>query len=134
MFLLLAKQRADVGEPPGDGRGGGHGGADKVGPSTGALAALEVAVAGAGGTLARLEPVGMERQAHAATRLPPLGAGRDEDAVQTFRFGLMPHLLAARDDQRTASVGLLPPLADPGRCPQVLDSPVRARPDANNIH
>ena len=115
MSLLLAKQRADVGEPPGDGRRGGHGGADKVGPSTGALAALEVAVAGAGGALAGLEPVGIHRQAHAATRLPPLGAGLGEDAVQTFNFGLMPYLLAARDDQCADSVGDLPSFEDPGR-------------------
>ncbi len=99
MSLLLTKQRTDVGEPPGDGRGRGHGRTDKVGPSTGALTPLEVAIAGAGGALTGLEPVGIHRQTHAAARLPPLCAGLGEDPVETFKLGLMPNLLAAGNDQ-----------------------------------
>ena len=102
-------------------------------PSAGALAALEVAVAGAGGALAGLELVGIHRQAHAATRLPPLGAGLGEDPVQPLGLGLVPHLLAAGNDQCPDAVGDLATLEDPGRGPQVLDPPVGARADENDI-
>src|SRR6185437_11967296 len=43
--ISFGQERADVGEPTRDGRGGGHGGADEVGPAAGALAAFEVPVA-----------------------------------------------------------------------------------------
>src|SRR6516165_2631101 len=109
MSLLLAKQHPHVGEVAGNGRRGGHGGADKVSPSTRALASLEVAVAGAGGPLAGLESVWIHRQTHAATCLPPLRAGLGENPVQPFVHGLMPYLLATRDDQNANSLGNFPP-------------------------
>ena len=90
---------SDVGEVAGDGGGGGHGRADQVGAAAGPLPALEVAVAGAGRALAGLELVGVHRQAHAAARLPPLGAGLEEDAVEPLGLGLMPDRLAAGHDQ-----------------------------------
>src|SRR3954471_6373324 len=67
---VMAEQPADVGEPAGDGGGGGHGRAEQVGPAAGPLAALEVAVAGAGRPLAGGELVGVHGQAHAAPGLP----------------------------------------------------------------
>ena len=98
---------ADVGEVAGDGGGGGHGRADQVGAAARALAALEVAVAGAGGSLAGLELVGVHGQAHAAPRLPPFGAGLQEDAVEPLGLGLVPDLLAAGHDQRPHARGRL---------------------------
>ena len=74
----------------GDGGGGGHGRADQVGAAARALTALEVAVAGAGRALAGLELVGVHGQAHAASRLPPFGAGLEEDPVEPLGLGLVP--------------------------------------------
>mgnify|MGYP000219798125 CR=1 FL=1 len=54
--------------------GGCHGRADQVGATTVALSTFEVAVAGGGTTLARLQPVGIHGQAHGTTRLTPLKA------------------------------------------------------------
>src|SRR6185312_7378375 len=50
----------------------GHGGADEVGAPARALPAFEIAVAGRGAALARLQAVGVHRQAHRAARLAPL--------------------------------------------------------------
>ncbi len=105
-----------------------------MGTTARALAALEVAVAGAGGTLAGLEPIGIHRQAHAATRLTPLRAGLGEDAVQALGLGLMANLLASRNDQGADTSGYLSSLKNLGRGPQVFDSPVRARPDEDDVH
>ena len=130
----MSQQRANVGEPAGDGGGGGHGRADKVSPSAGSLAALEVAVARAGRPLTGLEPVGIHRQAHAAAGLAPLGARLGEDPVEPLGLGLMPDLLAAGHDQRPDSLGHLSPLEDLGRRPQVLDPSVGAGADEDDIH
>src|SRR4051794_36764307 len=67
--LGLAEHLADVDEVARDGGGGGHGGADEVGPAAGPLPPFEVAVARAGGALAGGELVGVHRKAHAAARL-----------------------------------------------------------------
>src|SRR4051812_48792834 len=69
--LGLAEHLADVDEVAGDGGGGGHGGADEVGPAAGPLPAFEVAVARAGRALARRGVVGGPRPGHAATRGGP---------------------------------------------------------------
>ena len=84
--------------------------------------------------LAGLKPVGVHRQAHAATRLAPLGAGLGEDAVQPLGLGLVPHLLASRHDQRAHALGDLASLEDPGRGAQVLDAAVGARADEDDVH
>ena len=72
--LLLVLPLADIDEVAGDGGGGGHGGRDQVRAAALALPAFEVAVAGGGAALARLELVGVHRQAHAAAGLAPLEA------------------------------------------------------------
>ena len=117
----------------GDGGGGGHGRADQVGPAAGALPPLEVAVAGAGRALAGLEAVGVHGQAHAAPRLPPLGAGLDEDAVEPLGLGLIADRLAPRHDQGAHPRGDLAALEDPGGGPQVLDPAVGARADEDDV-
>ena len=74
-----------------------------------ALAAFEVAVRGRGAALARLQLVGVHRQAHAAARLAPLEAGGFEDLVQPLGLGLLFHLHRARHDHRVdIAVDLLP--------------------------
>src|SRR3990167_1341365 len=73
------------------GSGGCHGGADEVGPATSALAAFEVAVAGAGEALTGLQSVGVHGQAHAAAGLAPLKACGHKDLVQAFALGLFFH-------------------------------------------
>ena len=64
---------------PCDRGGGRHRRAHQVRAAAGALAAFEVAVAGRGAALARLEPVGVHRQAHRAARLAPFEARVLED-------------------------------------------------------
>src|SRR5271156_2978502 len=72
----------------GDGGGGGHYGADQVGAAVAALAAFEVAVAGAGAAFVGGQDVGVHADAHAAASVAPLKTGVGEDFVETFFFGL----------------------------------------------
>jgi hypothetical protein len=113
-----------------DGRGGGHGRADQVGAPAGALAAFEVAVAGGGAALARLQPVGVHRQAHAAARLAPLEAGGLEDLVQAL--GSACALTRPEPGTTIASLTLGATAADAahhgGGLAQVLDAAVGAEP------
>src|SRR5687768_8544092 len=80
--------------------GGGHCRRDEVCAASLALAAFEVAVAGACAPLARLQLVGVHRQAHRAARLAPLEARLLEDPVESFFLGLLLHLPAAGNDHR----------------------------------
>src|SRR3954470_18889720 len=105
--LGLAEHLADVDEVARDGGGGGHGGADEVGPAAGPLTPLEVAVARAGRALAGGELVGVHRQAHAAARLTPLDAGRGEDLVEPLGLGLVADRLAPGDHQGADAFGHL---------------------------
>src|SRR5690349_16172924 len=107
-----SEQLADVGEMPRDGGGGGHGRADQVGATAGALASLEVAVARAGGPLTGGELIRVHGQAHAAARFAPLGAGLAEDPVEALGLGLVADLLAAGDDQGPDARGRLPAAED----------------------
>ena len=50
--------------------------------------------------MAGRENVGIHPQAHAAASLAPFEAGRFEDRVESFLFGLAFHLAAARHDHR----------------------------------
>jgi hypothetical protein len=77
-----------------------------------ALAALEIAVRGRGAALARLELVGIHRQAHRAARLAPLEAGLAEDLVQPLGLGLRLDQARAGHHQRLLdAVADLRPLA-----------------------
>ena len=70
------------------GGGGSHGGADQMGTTPGALATLEIAIAGRGATLTRLQSISIHGQTHRAAWFTPLESSRLEDDVQTFAFGL----------------------------------------------
>src|SRR2546427_607181 len=63
---------AHIHEMAGNGRGGGHDRADQVRAAVLALAALEVAIRGAGAALVRRQDVRVHADAHAASRVAPL--------------------------------------------------------------
>ena len=93
---LDAGQAARIGDDAGDRAGGGGQRRGEERPAALALAALEVAVAGADRVLARLQLVAVHRDAHRAAGLAPLGAGRLEDLGQALGLGLALHLVRAR--------------------------------------
>ena len=86
----------------GDCGGGGHGGADQVGATAGALPALEVAVARGGAALAGRQNVGVQPQAHRAAGVAPVEArvaeavGDDAQTDQLSGFALDAWLSLAR--------------------------------------
>src|SRR5207302_1356242 len=84
------------------------------------LPPLEVAVAGAGAALLRLQLVRVHAQAHATARLPPFRAGGLEHPVQPLGLRLDAHLLRPRDHQHANPRGNPPALEDAGRRPQIL--------------
>src|SRR6056297_1677967 len=86
--LVLVIPIADVDEVSFDGRGGSHRGADQVGPSALALAAFEVAIAGAGTAFPGRQLIGVHGQTHAASGLTPIKAGFDKNLVEPFFLGL----------------------------------------------
>src|SRR5581483_7199680 len=87
-----------------DRRRGRHLGADEMRAPAGALAAFEVAVRGRRAALARLEPVGVHREAHRAPGLAPFEAGVAEDAVEALALGLRLDDARSGHDQREAHV------------------------------
>src|SRR6266446_5007578 len=90
---------ADVHEMPGDGCGGSHYRADEMRAAVFALAAFEIAVAGAGAAFVRWQDVGIHPDAHAATCVAPFETGGGKNFVEAFFFGL--RLDAARADEYT---------------------------------
>ena len=94
---------------------------DEVGATPSTLTSFEVAVAGAGATLTRLELVGIHGEAHRAPRLPPVKAGFAEDLRQALGFGLLLDQAGARHDKGAHAVGDLAALGDGGRRSQILD-------------
>src|SRR5229473_8288806 len=91
---------ADVDEVTGDGGGCGHQRADQVRAAVFALAALEIAVGGAGAALVRRQHVGVHADAHAAAGIAPLETGGGEYLVQALFLGLRLDAARAGDDQR----------------------------------
>src|SRR5216684_1530408 len=79
---------AHVHKMTGDGGGGGHDRADEVRAAVFALAALEIAITGAGAALVGRQDVGVHADAHAAARVAPLETGRGENFIEAFFFGL----------------------------------------------
>src|SRR5260370_29692031 len=77
---------------PGDGGGSGHGGADEVGASAVALAALEVAVAGGGAAFALGKLIAIHSDAHATSGFAPFETGSAENVGQSLFFGHAAHL------------------------------------------
>src|SRR5438067_1361320 len=119
---------ADVGEMPGDRRGGGHLRRDEMGAPTTALAALEVAVRRRRAPLARLQDVRVHPETHRATRGAPVEARLAEHLVEPLGLGLRLDLLRTRNDHRADARGDAPPAHHlrPG-APAALDRHVAHR-------
>ena len=98
-----------------------------------ALAALEVAVAGADGVLAGRELVAVHGDAHRAAGLAPLGAGVAEHAVEPFGLGLALDLLRARHDEHAHARRDLAAAQHAGRSAQVGDARVGAAADEHDV-
>src|SRR5437867_3228033 len=81
-----------------------HRGAHQMRATAGTLAAFEVAVARRCAALARLQPVGVHRQAHRATGLAPFEAGGAEHLIEPLALGLLLHETGTGNDQRQAHV------------------------------
>jgi len=94
----------DVDEMAGNGCGCGHNRADEVRAAVLALAALEIAIAGAGAALVRREDVGVHTDAHAAAGVAPLETGVAENFIEAFFFRLALNASGARDDERLLDV------------------------------
>src|SRR5882762_7688943 len=95
---------ADVDEMAGNRRGGGHDRADQVSAAVFALAALEIAIAGAGAALVRRQDVRIHPDAHAAAGVAPFETGGGENLVEAFFFSLRFDSARARNDQRLLDV------------------------------
>src|SRR6266853_665288 len=74
----------DVNKMAGNRGGGGHDRADEMRAAVFALAALEIAIAGAGAALVRRQYVGVHADAHAAAGVAPLETGRGENFIEAF--------------------------------------------------
>ena len=98
-----------------------------------ALAALEVAVAGAGAALPGLEDVGVHPQAHRAAGVAPLRAGGAEDPVEALRLGLSPDLRRSGHHQDTQPALDGPALEHGCGDPKVLDTAVGAGADEDGV-
>src|SRR5690606_25898131 len=97
------------------------------------LAALEVAVAGAGNILARTGLVVIHGEAHAAPGPAPFKPGFAEDAVQPFGLGLGLDCLGAGHDHGLHIARHFAPAHDLGGFAQVFDAAVGARADKDNV-
>src|SRR5688572_30909491 len=90
-FSMCLAPGAHVDEMSRDRRGGRHRRAHEVSAPSVALPPLEVAIRSRRAALARLEAVGVHREAHRAARLAPLEAGVAKDAIEAFALGLRFH-------------------------------------------
>ena len=77
----------------GDRAGSGRDRTGQDGAASGALAAFEIAVAGADDQSAWWREVAIHCQTHGATGLAPFGAGFQKDAVQALGLGCLLGLL-----------------------------------------
>src|SRR5207245_6469243 len=96
-----------IGDAPRDGGGRRGERARQEGPAALALAAFEVAVAGADGVLPGLELIAVHGDAHRAARLAPLRARVAEDAIEPFRLRLALHPHGAWNHQHAHVAGAL---------------------------
>src|SRR5438034_10510109 len=93
-----------VDEMASDGGGCGHDRADQMRPAVLALAALEIAVAGAGAALVRRKNVRVHADAHAAARVAPLETCLGKDLVEALFFRLRFDAARTRHNQRLLDV------------------------------
>src|SRR5690242_16621166 len=89
---------ADVHKMSGNRGRRGHDGADQMRTAAFALAALEIAIGGAGAALARRKHVLVHGDAHAASGLAPLESRVEENPVESFLFGFGFDDLRTRND------------------------------------
>src|SRR5215210_671704 len=102
-------------------------------PAALALASLEVAIAGRGAPLARLQNVGVHAEAHRAPRVAPVKACLGEDIGESFFLGLLLDAHRTRDDHGPDSFLDLLALYDAGGGAQVLDAGVGTRPEKDRV-
>src|SRR5258708_28356784 len=131
--ILFELPAANVGEMAGHGRGRRHHGTDEMGPPASSLAAFEVAIAGGGAPLARLQDVGVNARTHGAARLRPFESGATEDAVEPFAFRIALDRLGAGDNHRPYLPADLVASDHAGGGAQVFDAPVGAGTDKDPI-
>src|ERR1700722_333052 len=105
----------------------------QMGPSAAPLPAFEIAVAGRGATLPRLQNVRIHSQAHRASRLAPLKSGVLKYPVQPFLLGYTLHRLRARYHHRPNFRTHVMSFRNPRRSPQIFNARVGARSDKNAI-
>src|SRR5215210_7357279 len=103
-------------------------------PAALALASLEVAIAGRGAPLARLQNVGVHAEAHGAPRVAPVEACLGEDLGQSFFLGLLLDAHRTRDDHSPYAFLDLVAFQDAGGGAQVLDAGVGTRPKENGVY
>src|SRR5437879_4947832 len=126
---------ADVDKMAGDGGGGGHYRADEVRAAVFALAALEVAVAGAGAAFVGRQDVGVHADAHAAAGVAPLETGGAENFVEALFFGLRLDAAGAGDNQRLLDVFRHVLAGDKTRGgAQIIEARIGARADEHAVH
>src|SRR6267378_3454195 len=125
----------DVHEMPGDGCGGGHDRADEVRAAVFALAAFEIAIAGAGAAFVRRQDVGVHPDAHAAAGVAPLETSGGEYFVEAFFFGLRLDAAGAGDNQRLLDAFCHVLAFDEMRGgAQIIEAGIRAGADEYAVH
>src|SRR5215210_2206925 len=102
-------------------------------PAALALASLEVAIAGRGAPLARLQNVGVHAEAHRAPRVAPVKACLCEDLGESFFLGLLLDAHRTRDDHGPYVFLDLVAFQDAGGGAQVLDAGVGARSEKYSV-
>src|SRR5271163_2128432 len=103
-----------------------HRGTHEMSPAALALPPFEVAIRRAGASLARLQHVGIHREAHAASRLAPLEAGFPENFVESETFRISFDVLRSRHHHRMHRRRDFAPLDDPGCILEIAEPRVGA--------
>src|SRR5258706_10446786 len=110
-----------------------HHGTDEMCPPTPTLPPFEIAVAGRGATLARLQNVGIHAQTHRASRLAPLESRVQKNPVQPFLFCRPLHRLRSRNHHGPYLRAHMMSSCH-ARCrPQIFNARVRARTDKHTV-
>jgi len=119
----------------GNSGGCGHYRADEMRAAVFALAALEIAVAGAGAAFVRWQDVGVHADAHAAASVAPLEAGGAENFVEPLFFGLRLDAAGAGDNQRLLDIFCDMLAFDKMRSgAEVIEARIGARADEHAVH
>src|SRR6266571_9488965 len=110
-----------------NGGGSGHDRADQMRAAVLALAALEVAIRGAGAAFVWRQDVRVHSDAHAASRVAPLEAGFAKNFVEALFFGLRLDAARTGNDQRLLDI-FRHVLAghEMRRSPQIIETRIRA--------